>query len=85
MHSTKMNQRGQITIPKELREKYNLKPGSEVMFDEVEGRLIIEKGAVVPEWFAKMGQSITEGWSDIQNKRYEDFDSIDEMLDNLNA
>lgn len=85
MYTTKINQRGQITIPKELREKFNLKPGTEVLFDEVEGHLVIERGAVVPEWFARMGKQVAEGISDVHESRYKDFDTIDDLLDDLNA
>lgn len=85
MYSTKVNQRGQITIPKKLREKYNLQPGSEVLFDEVDGHLVLEKGTVVPEWFAKMGPQLVEGLSDIRDKHYKDCDSIQEMVDDLNS
>ena len=30
--STRITEKGQATIPKELREKYNLKPGDEVVW-----------------------------------------------------
>lgn len=85
MYAIKINQHGQITIPKQLREKYNLQPGSLVMFDEVEGHLVLEKGTVVPEWFAKMGPQIAEGLSDIRGKHYKNCDSIEELLDDLNV
>ncbi|MBS1272110.1 MAG: hypothetical protein MAGBODY4_01248 [Candidatus Marinimicrobia bacterium] len=85
MHTTKINNRGQITIPKELREKYNLEPGSEVIFEETSGGIVIEKGAVVPEWFAKMGASLKKSFDDLQKGRYEDFSSIEDLIDDLNA
>ena len=85
MHSTKINKRGQITIPKELREKYDLDPGCEVIFEESSGGIVIEKGAVVPEWFARMGSSLKKSFDDLQEGRYEEYDSVDDLISDLNS
>ena len=42
--TSKIGTRGQVTIPKEAREKFNLKPGNIVLFIEKDGRLMIVKG-----------------------------------------
>ena len=39
----KVAERGQITIPKPLRERLGIKPGTVLDFDESEGRLIAVK------------------------------------------
>ncbi|MBF0369525.1 MAG: AbrB/MazE/SpoVT family DNA-binding domain-containing protein [Magnetococcales bacterium] len=39
----RIGERGQITIPKALRERYDLLPGSEVEFIERDGELILTR------------------------------------------
>ncbi len=37
----KINERGNVTIPRNIRNKYRLTPGTEIAFIEEEGKLII--------------------------------------------
>ncbi len=46
MELAKVTTRGQITIPKEMRKKLNLKEGDKVVFIEENGKIIIENSAV---------------------------------------
>ncbi|MBK8295130.1 MAG: AbrB/MazE/SpoVT family DNA-binding domain-containing protein [Solirubrobacterales bacterium] len=39
----KLSERGQLTIPKALRERLGMKPGTELEFEADGGRLIISK------------------------------------------
>ena len=39
----KIGERGQVTIPKELRERFGIKGGDDVVIHEEEGKLIIER------------------------------------------
>ncbi len=39
--TTKISTKGQIVIPVELREKYNIKPGSEVELMDIGGEIVI--------------------------------------------
>ena len=39
----KMTSKGQVTIPKEIREKAGLEPGKEVYFEEKDGVVYIRK------------------------------------------
>ena len=41
--STHITEKGQATIPKELREKYDLKPGDEVVWIDTEEGIIVKK------------------------------------------
>ncbi len=41
----KITVKGQVTIPKTIRERYGLRPGSEVRFVEKDHRVVLEKGA----------------------------------------
>ena len=44
--SSKVTTRGQITIPQDLREKYEIGPGDTVYFLEENGELILRKGPI---------------------------------------
>ena len=39
----KMTERGQVTIPKEIREKYGITPATEIEFIEKDGALLVVK------------------------------------------
>ena len=41
--STRVTEKGQATIPKELREKYNLEPGDEVVWIDTDEGIIVKK------------------------------------------
>ncbi|GIX47915.1 MAG: hypothetical protein KatS3mg131_2126 [Candidatus Tectimicrobiota bacterium] len=43
MPTSRMTAKGQVTIPKALRERLGLRPGDEVEFVEVEGGLRLKK------------------------------------------
>ncbi|MDR9381411.1 MAG: AbrB/MazE/SpoVT family DNA-binding domain-containing protein [Natronomonas sp.] len=54
--STHITEKGQATIPKELREKYDLKPGDEVIWMDTEDGIVVRKrtrtggrGMLVPD------------------------------------
>lgn len=38
-----VGERGQVTIPKELRERFDIRGGDEVEIHEADGRLVIER------------------------------------------
>ena len=46
----KVTQKGQVTIPKVIRERYGLRPGSEVRFVEKGRRVVLEKGKGEDVW-----------------------------------
>ncbi|MDI6890895.1 MAG: AbrB/MazE/SpoVT family DNA-binding domain-containing protein [Thermodesulfovibrionales bacterium] len=43
MVTAKVTSKGQITIPKEIREKLGIGPGEEICFEEKEGTIFIKK------------------------------------------
>lgn len=54
--TTRITRKGQTTIPQELREKYGLEPGDEVVWEESEDGLVVRKrkrsgarGALAPD------------------------------------
>jgi len=53
---TTVSEKGQITIPKALREKLGLRPGTVLDFDEQEGKLVgvkREYGDRIGKWLGK--------------------------------
>ncbi len=44
---SKITQRGQVTLPKELREKFELKAGNTLYFLEVDGSIVLKVGPLV--------------------------------------
>lgn len=54
--STRITEKGQTTIPKELREKYDLEPGDEVVWVDTDDGIVVRKrtrtagrGLLVPD------------------------------------
>lgn len=41
--STRVTEKGQATIPKELREKYDLEPGDEVVWIDTDDGIVVKK------------------------------------------
>ncbi len=41
-----VSEKGQVTIPKRLRDRLGIRPGQVLDFDEEAGRLVARKGAV---------------------------------------
>ncbi|MDZ7702535.1 MAG: AbrB/MazE/SpoVT family DNA-binding domain-containing protein [Halobacteriales archaeon] len=57
--STRVTEKGQATIPKELREKYDLDPGDEVVWIDTDEGIVVKKrtrtearGLLVPDGIA---------------------------------
>ncbi|MBB6644734.1 AbrB/MazE/SpoVT family DNA-binding domain-containing protein [Halobellus ruber] len=55
-NATRITEKGQATIPKELREKYDLSPGDEVIWKDTDDGIVVKKrtrtggrGMLVPE------------------------------------
>jgi len=44
--SSRVTSRGQITIPQDLRDKHNVKPGDTIYFLEENGNLILKLGPI---------------------------------------
>lgn len=48
-NGVRVQQKGQVTIPRSIREKLNLKPGDLVIFQETESGIVLMPAAVVPK------------------------------------
>lgn len=53
--TTRITEKGQATIPKELRDKYSLEPGDEIVWEETDEGIVVRKksqsayGALLPD------------------------------------
>jgi AbrB family looped-hinge helix DNA binding protein len=43
-----VSERGQITLPKSLRDRLSIKPGTALIADEVDGQLVLRRAMVTP-------------------------------------
>jgi AbrB family looped-hinge helix DNA binding protein len=70
----RVGERGQVVIPKALRERYHLEPHTRVEFIEIDGRLVLQPAA---------SAAVADGWDAVRGilkGRVEDVDSdIEEM------
>ena len=46
---TKVTSKGQVTIPKAVRERYDIEEGDYLVFDSRDGEIIVRKGQVVAD------------------------------------
>ena len=61
----RITEKGQVTIPKAFRDRYGLRPGSEVEFVECDHRVVLEKAQRQDVWdkyrgFLKLKMSTNE-------------------------
>lgn len=72
MPAAKLTSKGQITIPKEVREKLGLAPGDRLEFLEEDGRFVVRKKLASSPFDRYVGY--------LQHKRGEDPDEIVKKL-----
>ena len=69
----KITTKGQVTIPKPIRERFGLRPGSEVRFVEKDHRIVLEKGGLGDVWdryrgFLKIHKSTNEIFRELRGR-----------------
>jgi AbrB family looped-hinge helix DNA binding protein len=82
--STRITEKGQATIPKEIRDKYDLEPGDEVIWVDTEDGIVVKKrtstsgrGMLVPDDISEekreeVAEELTERVRDRRDRNYED-------------
>ena len=82
--STRVTEKGQATIPKDLREKYDLEPGDEVVWIDTDDGIVVKKrtrtdarGLLVPddtpeEKREEIGEELAERIRDRRDRNYEE-------------
>jgi AbrB family looped-hinge helix DNA binding protein len=65
----KVGERGQVTIPKEIRERFGIQPNSEVEFHLVRGAIVMRKAPArlsLRQWKGKCRESLAAlGYSSV--------------------
>lgn len=81
--ATRVTEKGQATIPKHLREKYDLEPGDEVVWVDTDDGIVVKKrtrtdarGLLVPddtsaEQRAAVANELTERLRDRRDRNYD--------------
>lgn len=62
----KVDSKGRVTVPKELRERFGLDPGTEVEVREEEGRVVIEPERDPEDIIAELERRIEEPYERAQ-------------------
>ncbi|WP_135661814.1 AbrB/MazE/SpoVT family DNA-binding domain-containing protein [Halorhabdus rudnickae] len=82
--ATRVTEKGQATIPKDLREKYDLEPGDEVVWLDTDDGIVVKKrtrttgrGLLVPEETAEekrteISAELQRRLRDRRDRNYED-------------
>lgn len=86
--TSKMTQRGQITIPQEIREALNLTAESIVQFVLEEEKITIQPMALIPAdqawfWTEENQRKMREAEDDLAHGRYKDFNSAKDLIEDL--
>lgn len=50
VYDMRITEKGQVTIPKPIRERYGLHPGMEIQFVEWAHRVVVEKAKAADSW-----------------------------------
>jgi AbrB family looped-hinge helix DNA binding protein len=65
----KIGERGQVTVPKEIRERFGLNPHTEVEFEVVHGSIVLKKAPKklgIRKWKGRCANSFSElGYSSV--------------------
>lgn len=69
----RITEKGQVTIPKTLRDRYGLRPGSEVEFVECDHRVVLEKAGTGDVWdkyygFLKLKMTTNEAMRQLRGR-----------------
>ena len=88
MKARTITSRGQVTIPKALRDKHGLQPGTPVVFEEREGELVLRAADRDPDqawfWTPEWQAGEREAEEDIREGRVsEPYDDVEELIEDL--
>jgi AbrB family looped-hinge helix DNA binding protein len=72
----KVGERGQVTIPKQIRDQFGIRPNSEVEFEVVNGSIVLKK---------KSGKLNLEKWRGYCQDRFRrlGYSSVDEYIEDI--
>jgi AbrB family looped-hinge helix DNA binding protein len=56
----KVGAKGQVVLPKAMRERLGIRPGDEVLFDEGDGEIVVRKAETKSEIIARLRGSLAD-------------------------
>jgi len=67
MRAATLSSKGQVTIPRAIRERLRLKPGDRVMFVEREDMVVLEpvSGSIM-DWYGALAGQPAPDWQDLR-------------------
>jgi len=85
---TQIREKSQITIPKDLIKKLNLKTGDNIDIDIENGMIIIKPVVIIPKaqawfWSKEWQQGESQAEKDIENGQVKRFNSTQELFEDL--
>ena len=85
---TKLREKSQITLPKDLIKKLNLKTGDNIEINIENDRIVIKPVVIVPKnqawfWSKEWQQSEQQAENDIENDNIKKFNSSEELFEDL--
>ena len=81
--------KGQVTIPKELRERYGLLPGTQVAFEERDGEVVLRAQRLIDAdqawfWTPEWQEGMREAEEDVRQGRVSRwYDDPDDLIADL--
>ena len=85
---TQIREKSQITIPKDLIKKLNLKIGDNIDINIENDKIVIKPVVIIPKaqawfWSKEWQQGESQAEKDIENGRVERFNSTQELFEDL--
>jgi AbrB family looped-hinge helix DNA binding protein len=71
----RIGERGQITVPKDMREQLGFLPNSDIYFSEEDGKLVLEKeDESFSDWSRELSEKIGKPEKNVEDYRKEQFE-----------
>ncbi len=88
MKTVTVSQKGQVAIPKEIRERLRIKTGDQLIFKISKGKIILEPTINIPRsqawfWTEEIQQKIQKAEKNFQAGNFKRYDHIDDLLGDL--
>ena len=88
-YRARLREKGQVTLPKEVRAELDLHEGDDMVFRTNEkGEIVIEQVLTIPRhqawfWTEEWQTGEREAEADLAAGRYDTFDTMEELIDDL--
>ena len=89
-YKTRVRAKGQITVPRVLRERLGVREGDDLIFYEnEEGQVVVDAAQTIPPdqawfWTERWQQMEREVQADYDAGRYKEFDNVEDLIADLN-